>query len=140
VVREFTLAGLYDAVAADPARLDDGYRVLATLTTIANGRSTHGLNLPWPSASAGSMAGYVRDAGPALAFEANARSVVVVDGVEIDLGTYDELVGLLRRRPAKPLCSSGDRPRRERVRQADRHRPGWPVWARYGGRARGRLR
>ena len=44
VVREFTLAGLYDAVAADPGRLGDGYRVIATLTTIANGPLDDGLN------------------------------------------------------------------------------------------------
>ncbi len=94
VVREFTLAGLYDAVAADPSRLGDGYRVIATLTTIANGPLDDGLNPAMAVGIAGSMAGYVPTLAPALAFEANARSVVVVDGVEIDLGTYDELVGL----------------------------------------------
>ncbi len=94
VVREFTLTGLYDAVAADPARLADGYRVLATLTRMANGPLDDGLNPAMAVGLAGSMAGYVPTLAPALAFEVNARSVVVVDGVEIDLGTYDELVGL----------------------------------------------
>ena len=94
IVREFTLAGMYDAVAADPGRLADGYRVIATLTTIANGPLDDGLNPAMAVGIAGSMAGYVPTLAPALAFEANARSVVIIDGVEIDLGTYDELVGL----------------------------------------------
>jgi hypothetical protein len=94
VVREFTLAGMYDAVAADPGRLGDGYRVIATLTTIANGPLDDGLSPAMAVGIAGSMAGYIPTLAPALAFEANARSVVIVDSVEIDLGTYDELVGL----------------------------------------------
>lgn len=105
VVREFTLVGLYDAVAADPGRLADGYRVIATLTTIANGPLDDGLNPAMAVGIAGSMVGYIPTLAPALNFEVNARSVVIVDGAEIDLGTYDELVGLfgvvLRERSAQ---------------------------------------
>ena len=110
VVREFTLAGLYDAVAADPGRLADGYRVIASLTTIANGPLDDGLNAGMAVGIAGSMAGYIPTLAPALAFEANASSVVMVDSVEIDLGTYDELVGLfgvvLRDRSAQAVIGS----------------------------------
>jgi hypothetical protein len=94
IVREFALAGLYDAVAADPGRLADGYRVIATLTTIANGPLDHGLNPAMAVGIAASMAGYMPTLAPALTFEANSRSVVTVDDVDIDLGTYDDLVGL----------------------------------------------
>ncbi len=94
IVREFTLAGLYDAVAADPGRLGDGYEVIANLTTITNGPHNNELTPGLAVGVAGSMAGYLPTLAPALNFEANTRSVVIVDDVEIDLGTYDELVGL----------------------------------------------
>ena len=94
VVREFTLAGLYDAVAADPGRLGDGYQVIATLAKITNGRHNNALTPAVAVGLAGSMAGYLPTFAPALNFEANARSVVIVDDVEIDLGTYNDLVGL----------------------------------------------
>ena len=94
VVTEFSLAGLYDAVAADPDRLADGYRVIATLATLANGPLDHGITAGMAVGFAGSMAGYIPTLAPALGFEAASSSVVIVDGTEIDLGTYDELVGL----------------------------------------------
>ena len=94
IVTEFVLAGLYDAVEADPGRLADGYRVLATLTTIANGPLDHGITPGMAVGVAGSMAGYIPTLALVLGFETTIRSVVTVDGAEIDLGTYDELVGL----------------------------------------------
>ncbi|HYN31794.1 MAG TPA: hypothetical protein VES40_04155 [Ilumatobacteraceae bacterium] len=94
IVREFTLAGLYDAVAADPGRLGDGYEVIARLTMIANGPLDRGLHPGLTIGFAGSMAGYLPTLAPALNFEGNTRSVVIIDDVEIDLGTYDDLVGL----------------------------------------------
>jgi hypothetical protein len=80
IVTEFTLAGLYDAVEVDPHRLVDGYRVIATLTTIANGPLDHGVTPGMAVGVAGSMVGYIPTLAPALGFEATSRSVVIVDG------------------------------------------------------------
>ena len=94
IVTEFTIAGLYDAVEMDPDRLVDGYRVIATLTTMTNGPLDHGVTPGMAVGVAGSMVGYIPTLAPALSFEATSRSVVTVDDAEIDLGTYDEVVGL----------------------------------------------
>ncbi len=52
-VHEFVLSGLHTSVLADPARLADGYRVLAHLTSITNGPLDDGIHQGWHSGSPG---------------------------------------------------------------------------------------
>ena len=107
VVTEFTLSALHSAVVEDRTRLGDGYRVLQTLTTITNGPLDHGIEPGLALGVAGSMAGYIETLAPAIRLE-DSYPVLVVDeqqGIEIELGTYDDLVdlfgALLRDGPAQ---------------------------------------
>lgn len=107
VVTEFTLSALHSAVVEDGARLSDGYRVLETLTTITNGPLDDGIEPGLALGVAASMAGYIETLAPAIRLE-DSYPVLVVDeqrGIEIELGTYDDLVdlfgALLRDGPAQ---------------------------------------
>ncbi|HSL74102.1 MAG TPA: hypothetical protein VK853_06530 [Ilumatobacteraceae bacterium] len=97
------VSGLHSAVQADPDRLADGYAVLAQLTELANLQLDRGVNPGMAIGVAGSMAGYVPTLAPALGFEGSRRVVVDATGTDVDLGSYDDLVGLfgvLLREPA----------------------------------------
>jgi hypothetical protein len=96
VVTEFTLSALHGAVVEDPARLGDGYRVLGALTAITNGPLDDGIQPGLALGVAASMAGYIETLAPAIRLE-DSYPVVVIDqrrGIEVELGTYDDLVDL----------------------------------------------
>jgi hypothetical protein len=93
-VHEFVLSGLHTAVLADPARLADGYRVLANLTSITNGPLDDGIHEGMALGVAGSMVGYVETLAPAIRQEGAYPVLVTGDGFEIELGTYDAVVDL----------------------------------------------
>ena len=78
-VHEFILSGLHTSVLADPARLVDGYRVLARLTSITNGPLDDGIHPGMALGVAGSMVGYVDTLAPAVRQE-GAYPVLVVSG------------------------------------------------------------
>jgi hypothetical protein len=93
-VYEFVLSGLHTSVLADPGRLSDGYRVLAHLTSIANGPLDDGIHPGLALGVAGSMVGYVDTLAPAIRQEGAYPVLVTGDGFEIELGTYDDVVDL----------------------------------------------
>jgi hypothetical protein len=104
-VTALVVAGLHGAVAADPDRLRDGYEVLRGLVALTNGPLDAGIH---PGAALGvatSMTGYVDTLAPAIRHE-GAAPVVAIDHrsrVEVEVGTYDDLVdlfGSLVREPA----------------------------------------
>jgi hypothetical protein len=94
VVHEFVLSGLHTAVSADPDRLGDGYRVLAQLTSLTNGPLDDGIHPGVALGIAGSMVGYIDPLAPAIRQEGAYPVLVLGDGVEVELGTYDEVVDL----------------------------------------------
>jgi len=94
VVGQFTVSALDASVRADPTRITDGYGVLGTLIELTNGPFERGINTGLAVGVAGSMAGYLPTFAPALDFEGASPVSVSVDGTRIELGTYDDLVGL----------------------------------------------
>jgi hypothetical protein len=93
-VYEFVLSGLHTSVLADPGRLADGYRVLAHLTSIANGPLDDGIHPGLALGVAGSMVGYVETLAPAIRQEGAYPVLVTGDGFEVELGSYDDVVDL----------------------------------------------
>ncbi|MBG7603134.1 MAG: hypothetical protein IZT58_00700 [Actinobacteria bacterium] len=95
-LQEFTTAGLYEAVRIDVGRLGDGYEVLSELTRLANGPLDGGMQAGIARGVAIAMTGYIDTLAPAVRHE-GSNPVLVIDeeyNVEIDLGTYDEVVDL----------------------------------------------
>jgi hypothetical protein len=97
VVADVVVSGLHRAVAADPARLADGYSVLARLVELADGPLDRGFA---PGAARGvavSLAGYVDTLAPAIGATGDGPVVVSDErlGLSVDLGTYDEVASLL---------------------------------------------
>lgn len=93
-VSQFTVSAMDAAVRIDPTRITDGYEVLATLIALTNGPFDSGINLGLAVGVAGSMAGYLPTFAPVLNFEGESPTAVEIDGTLIELGTYDDLVGL----------------------------------------------
>ena len=97
VVAGFVYSGLYDAVAADPARLRDGYGVLAGLTRLANGALDDGFAPGMARGVANSMIGYVDTLGRGIGLEDGGDVRVTTIGEHpftIELGTYEEVRNL----------------------------------------------
>jgi hypothetical protein len=101
LVEAVVRGGLHDAVAAEPARLDEGYAVVRDLVRLTSGPlDDGGFHPAMALAVATSMVGYVDTLAPAIRHEGSSR-VVVVDhrpddgrGFGIDLGSYDDLADL----------------------------------------------
>jgi len=94
VVTEFVLAGLHTAVVDDPARLVDGYGVLAVLTTLVNGPLDHGCRPAMALGVAAAMVGYIDTLAPAIRQEGSYPVLIVAPGMEVALGDYDDVVDL----------------------------------------------
>ena len=94
VVASFVVSGLHTAVALDPDRLDDGYGVVRTLVELANGPLDDGVVPGAALGVAASMAGYVGSLAPAIRQEGTYPVVVIEDGLEVELGSYDDVVDL----------------------------------------------
>jgi hypothetical protein len=95
-LQEFTTAGLYEAVLIDVGRLGDGYEVLGELTRLTNGPLDGGMQVGLARGVAIAMTGYIDTLAPAIRHE-GSNPVLVIDeeyNVEIELGTYDEVVDL----------------------------------------------
>lgn len=95
LVQEFATSALYDSVAVDPDRLLDGHHVLAGLTRLANGPLDGGFNAGMARAIGVSMSGYIDSLAPAIRQEGNHPVLVIADGGEVELGTYDDVVDLI---------------------------------------------
>lgn len=95
IVSEFVMAGLFDAVELEPGRLRDGYKVLTSLTAIANGSLDSGFQPGLALAAASSMAAYVDTFAPSLDKEGNEDVVIRDLGPRIILGTYSEVTDLI---------------------------------------------
>jgi hypothetical protein len=91
---DLVVSGLYDAVAADPERLDDGYAVLQFLTRAANGPLDGGMSAGMALGVATSLAGYIDTLAPALRQEGSTPVTVRAGGPPIELGDYDDVVDL----------------------------------------------
>lgn len=104
LVERFVVAGLRDAVIAEPSRRLDGLRVLATLTAHVNGRFDGRLRSGFVIGVARSLEVSAPLIAPALRREALGYPVIVFhDDDEVLLGSYDDLVdlfGALMRDPA----------------------------------------
>ncbi len=95
IVTEFTVSGLYTAVAIDADRLEDGYRVIGTLVELTNGPLDGGLQSGMALGVAVSLAGYIDTLAPAIRQEGTYPVIVIDDGLEVELGSYDDLVDLV---------------------------------------------
>ena len=95
VVTQFTISGLHTAVAVDSDRLDDGYHVIATLVELTNGPLDGGLQPGMALGMAVSLAGYIDTLAPAIRQEGTYPVIVIDDGLEVELGSYDDLVDLV---------------------------------------------
>ena len=96
ILQQFATAGLYEAVLLEGKSLEDGYEVLAELTRLANGPLDGGMQPGMARGVAISMTGYIDTLAPAVRHE-GSNPVLVIDqryDIEIDLGTYDEVVDL----------------------------------------------
>jgi hypothetical protein len=91
---DVVISGLYDAVVADPARLEDGYRVLRFLTSAANGPLDGGMSAGMALGVASSLAGYVETLAPAIRQEGTTPVVIRALDPPLEMGTYDDLVDL----------------------------------------------
>lgn len=94
VVQDFVVTALHGAVAENPARLGDGYSVIGALTTLTNGIADGGVEPGLARGVAVSLAGYIETLAPAIRQEGHYPVVVFADDVELELGTYDDLVDL----------------------------------------------
>ena len=95
IVTQFTISGLHTAVAADSDRLDDGYHVIGTLVELTNGPLDGGLQPGMALGMAVSLAGYIDTLAPAIRQEGTYPVIVIDDGLEAELGSYDDLVDLV---------------------------------------------
>lgn len=103
VVTHFVVSGLYGAVANSPQRLVEGYDVLTDLTRLVNGPLDRGIHPGLALGVAASLPGYVDTLAPAIRQEGSYPVLVVDDGFEAEIGTYDDVVdlfGSLLRDPA----------------------------------------
>lgn len=94
LVHEFVVTALHDAVADDPARRRDGYRVLTDLTQLAGAEFDGGMQPGLARGVAASMTGYVDTLGPAVRREGSHEVVVMLDEETVVMGTYDDVAGL----------------------------------------------
>jgi hypothetical protein len=94
-VTEFVVAGLHTSVASSPDRLADGYAVLAELTALVNGPLDDRVQPAFAVGVAASMVGYVDTLAPAIRQEGVYPVLIVEPGVEVELGTYDDVVDLV---------------------------------------------
>ncbi|MGE5210860.1 MAG: hypothetical protein ACM3MM_06325 [Acidobacteriota bacterium] len=92
---DVVISGLYDAVVADPSRLEDGYHVLRFLTTAANGPLDGGMSAGVALGVASSLAGYVETLAPAIRQEGTTPVVIRAIDPPLEMGTYDDLVDLI---------------------------------------------
>ena len=95
IVTQFTISGLHTAVAVDPDRLDDGYDVIATLVELANGPLDGGIQPGMALGMAVSLAGYIDTLAPAIRQEGTYPVMVIDEGFEVELGSYDDLVDFI---------------------------------------------
>jgi hypothetical protein len=94
LLADFVVSGLHGAVAVDPQRLDDGYRVLRFLTRAANGPLDGGMSAGMALGLSTSLAGYVETLAPGVRQEGSTPVIVRAVDPPLDLGTYDDLVDL----------------------------------------------
>ncbi len=94
MLADFVVSGLHGAVAVDPERLDDGYRVLRFLTRAANGPLDGGMSSGMALGLSTSLAGYIDTLAPSVRQEGTTPVVVRAVDPPIELGTYDDLVDL----------------------------------------------
>jgi hypothetical protein len=94
-VTAFTISGLHTAVAADTDRLEDGYGVIRTLVELTNGALDGGMQPGVALGVAASLAGYIDTLAPAIRQEGTYPVIVIDDGLEVELGSYDDLVDLV---------------------------------------------
>ena len=95
VVTRFTVSGLHTAIAVDSDRLDDGYQVISTVVELTNGPLDGGLQPGMALGVAVSLAGYIDTLAPAIRQEGTYPVVVIDDDLEVELGSYDDLVDLV---------------------------------------------
>ncbi len=94
IVADIVHCGLYEAVAADPSRLREGYGVLEGLTRLANGSLDDGFTPGVARGVANSMIGYVDTLGRGIGAEDGGDvRVTTIDEhpFTIELGTYEEV-------------------------------------------------
>lgn len=96
-VTEFVVTGLHVAVQREPARLEDGFRALQTLTLLANGPLDAGMAPAMAVGIASSMPSYVDGFAIAVNATTDDSPYIVSDrtrSVEVSFGTYPDVVGL----------------------------------------------
>jgi hypothetical protein len=97
VVTEFVVTGLHVAVQYEPTRLEDGYRALQTLTTLANGPLDRAVAPAMAIGVASSMPTYVDGLAIAVNSTRDDSLFIVTDrprGVDVSFGRYRDVVGL----------------------------------------------
>jgi hypothetical protein len=97
VVTEFVVTGLHVAVQREPARLEDGYRALQTLTSLANGPLDEAVAPAMAVGVASSMPTYVDGLAVAVNSTRDDSLFIVTDrprGVDVSFGRYRDVVGL----------------------------------------------
>jgi hypothetical protein len=95
IVTEFTISGLHTAIAADTDRLEDGYRVIGTLVDLTNGALDGGIQPGVALGVAASLTGYIDTLAPAIRQEGPYPVIVIDHGLEVELGSYEDLVDLV---------------------------------------------
>lgn len=97
VVTEFVVTGLHVAVQRESARLEDGYRALQTLTTLANGPLDRAIVPAMAVGVASSMPTYVDGLAIAVNSTRDDSLFIVTDrprDVDVSFGRYRDVVGL----------------------------------------------
>lgn len=97
VVTEFVITGLHVAVQREPARLEDGYRALQTLTSLANGPLDKAVAPAMAIGVATSMPTYLDGLAIAVNSTTDDGLFIVSDrprGVDVSFGRYPDVVGL----------------------------------------------
>jgi hypothetical protein len=97
VVTEFVVTGLHLAVQREPARLEDGYRALQTLTLLADGPLDEAVAPAVAVGVASSMPAYLDGLAVAVNATTDDSLFIVSDrprGVEVSFGRYPDVVGL----------------------------------------------
>ncbi len=98
-VEAFIHAGVYTAVATDPALLRDGYEVMQELVVLANGDLNDGFNAGMSRGLATSMIGYADTLVPAVGITKECGGDVQINtfdehGFSLVLGDYEEVTNL----------------------------------------------
>jgi hypothetical protein len=112
-VTEFVVTGLHVAVQLEPTRLDDGYRVLQTLTMLANGPLDRAVAPAMAVGVASSMPTYIDGLAIAVNSTRDDSLFIVTDrprNVDVSFGRYRDVVGLfgvlLREQEARAVFGS----------------------------------